>query len=218
MKKSATEVVILSFDPGTSNLGYAELRGNPMTSEALIGDYFGVFKTNKWEDGEEVLMRNRIDVLGKCVKNLVTVVKPDLIAMEDFIEQGKRVGKTYKEMASLTEHLRLVFRELGHEAMIYNNGLWKKKTLGATNASKVQVQHYVKHKIANADELLHKKPDHVWDSAGIGYCRWLDYLKENRGNTYECRNSGARVVTSIEANGSRRLLKRARAAAPKNAY
>lgn len=172
-------VTILAFDPGTSNLGYSVLQGNPRTLAIGVTEYYGVFRTNKWDKGEEVPIRERIDQLGEDIKGLILTSKPELIALEDFVEQGKRVGKTYKEMSYLTEHMRLVCRTLGHEATIYSNGVWKKKTLNASSASKAQVQHYVSHKVINAHRLL-KAPDHVWDSVGIGYCRWLDYLAEKR--------------------------------------
>jgi len=173
-------VTILAFDPGTANLGYATLYCDSRTSEARIGEYYGVFRTSKLNNGTEVLIRDRIDALGASIRVLIRDVKPDFIAMEDFVEQGKFVGKTYKEMSYLTEHLRLVCREMGYEVTIYPNGIWKKKTLNATNASKLQVQHYIRCKVLGV-ECLQKQPDHVWDSVGIGYCRWLDYLKEFRG-------------------------------------
>lgn len=177
---------ILSFDPGTANLGYSLLSCNPKTSEARITEHFGVFKTNKWDGEEEIPIRDRIDTLGTSVDLLIRSTNPSYIAMEDFVEQGKFVGKTYKEMAYLTEHLRLVCGRLGYDVMIYPNGIWKKKTLNAKNASKLQVQHYIRCKVLGV-EALQKEPDHVWDSVGIGYCRWLDYLREissfkNRGS------------------------------------
>ena len=176
----AKTVSILAFDPGTANLGYMVLRGNPKTSEVQVTSSYGVFRTNKWVKGVEALPRDRLDILGTYIRALINVSKPDFIAMEDFVEQGKRVGKTYKEMSYLIEHLRLMCRAEGYEATIYSNGAWKKKTLGATNASKIQVQHFVRCKIKGT-ECLSSEPDHVWDSAGIGYCRWLDFLVELRG-------------------------------------
>ena len=200
-------VTILSFDPGTANLGYAAIVGNAQTSEVRVGNYFGVFKTNKWLDGSEVAVRERIDALGTDVSTLIKDVKPTFIAMEDFVEQGKRVGKTYKEMSYLTEHLRLVCRSLGYEVVIYANGIWKRKTLKATNASKIQVQHYIKHTVQDTEKIL-KSPDHVWDSVGIGYCRWLDYLSKVRGNDHGTENTSTSSVSI--PNGPRRLPKRTR--------
>ena len=178
MEVNPVLVKILAFDPGTANLGYAPLYCNTATSEARIREYYGVFKTSKrTRTEEEVSIRERIDALGNNVSALIRAVNPDFIAMEDFVEQGKFVGKIYKEMSYLTEHLRLVCRKMGYEVTIYPNGVWKKKTLNATNASKLQVQHYINRKVLGA-ELLLKEPDHVWDSVGIAYCRWLDCLKE----------------------------------------
>ena len=173
-------VTILAFDPGTANLGYALLSCDLRTSEVRIGEYYGVFRTSKMNNGTEVPIRERIDTLGAQVRLLIRSINPSFVAMEDFVEQGKFVGKTYKEMSYLTEHLRLVCRDMGYEVTIYPNGIWKKKTLNATNASKLQVQHYIRCKVLGV-ECLQRQPDHVWDSVGIGYCRWLDYLKEHRG-------------------------------------
>lgn len=96
------------------------------------------------------------------------------MAMEDFIEQGKYVGKTYKEMAFLIEHIRMVCRQKGYEITIYENGEWKNRTLKAARANKAQVIHYVSNKLPNTRELLKKCPDHVWDSVGIGLCKFLE--------------------------------------------
>lgn len=175
-------VRILAFDPGTANMGYSTLEGfidhNGRPYVALGASYFGVLKTSKWKGTAEVQIRDRLDELGEKLKYLIRYVEPTHIAMEDFVEQGKLVGKTYKEMAFLTEHMRLLTKELGIPATIYANGDWKKKTLGIMRANKAQVQHYLKHKLPEAADLLKKEPDHVWDSAGIGYCKWLDILAE----------------------------------------
>jgi Holliday junction resolvasome RuvABC endonuclease subunit len=172
-------VRILAFDPGTANMGYSTLQGNTKQNiAALDGAHFGVLKTSKWNGTAEVEIRERIDRLGAMIKQRIIDIEPTHIAIEDFVEQGKLVGKTYKEMAYLTEHIRLLTRELGVPATIYPNGVWKKKTLGIMRANKAQVQHYVAHKLPEAVELLKKQPDHVWDSAGIGYCKWLDILAE----------------------------------------
>lgn len=172
-------VRILAFDPGTANMGYSTIEGIPEHNIVTLGGaYFGVLKTSKWQGDTEVNIRERIDRLGFKIRELIVTIEPTHIAMEDFVEQGKLVGKTYKEMAFLTEHMRLLTRELGIPATIYANGEWKKKTLGIMRANKAQVQHYVARKLPEAVTLLAKQPDHVWDSAGIGFCKWLDILNE----------------------------------------
>jgi Holliday junction resolvasome RuvABC endonuclease subunit len=176
-------IKILAFDPGTANLGYAALTGTIQnslsSSEVHLAKYFGVLKTSKWADTKEVLLSDRLDILGTMTKKLINEVKPDYIAMEDFTEQGKRVGKTYKEMAYLTEHLRLLARSLNTEATIYTNACWKKQTLKTGHASKIQVKHYVSNMIPEAANVLKNQPDHVWDSVGIAYCKWLEILNIN---------------------------------------
>jgi len=167
-------ITLLAFDPGTANMGYSVLVGNTATSEIHITNTIGVLNTSKRKDGVEVQVRDRIDHLGLSIQQIVEKVNPTDIVMEDFVEQGKFVGKTYKEMAFLTEHMRLLTRQLGLPATIYANGYWKKQTLGIMRASKLQVQHYIKHKLPEAATVLHKQPDHVWDSVGIGYCKWLE--------------------------------------------
>lgn len=178
-------ITILSFDPGTANLGYSLLRGDTDASTIQITDTLGVLNTSKYENGVELHIRERIDHLGLNITHLVEKVKPSCISMEDFVEQGRFVGKTYRDMAYLTEHLRMLTRDLGTPATIYPNGYWKKQTLGIMRASKKQVQHYISHKLPEAATLLAKQPDHVWDSVGIGYCMWLELLKnkQNLGGT-----------------------------------
>lgn len=175
-------IKILAFDPGTANTGYATLTGNTSTSEVHLAPYFGVQKTAKRDtNGNEISIRERIDCLGVGMRTLITALTPTHIAMEDFVEQGKFVGKTYKEMAYLTEHMRLVGREMGLEVTIYANGYWKKQTMKSSGTTKEQVQHFVSHKLPEAKALFIKQPNHVWDSAGIGYCKWLEILSEGGG-------------------------------------
>lgn len=156
---------ILAFDPGTANCGYGciEYEGEKLR----LGDYFGTLKT-KIEDGS---VRERIDLLGERMQNLINLVKPDYLVIEDFTEQGKIVGTTYKEMAWLTEHMRMVGRKLDYEVTIYENGEWKKIALGAMRANKDQVKHYVKHQLPETETLLKKQATHVWDSVGIALAK-----------------------------------------------
>lgn len=166
------EISILAVDPGTANLGYVVLRGNLATKAVFIA-CFGVLKTQK-VDGS---IRERLDLLGGQVKDIIAKEKPAYFVMEDFIEQGKRVGKTYKEMAFLTEHLRLVGSMCSVPTTIYTNARWKKLTLKSSGVNKLQVQHYVSHKLIGSAALLGKAPSHVWDSVAIGYCKWLELIK-----------------------------------------
>lgn len=168
---------ILAFDPGTANMGYAVLEGDKSTSKIYITPTIGVLTTAKRANGKEIAIRDRIDHLSISIQQLVEKVNPTDIVMEDFVEQGKFVGKTYKEMAFLTEHMRLLSKQLGRPATIYANGYWKKQTLGIMRASKIQVQHYISRRLPEAATVLKKQPDHVWDAAGIGYCKWLEILK-----------------------------------------
>lgn len=170
-------VRILAFDPGTANMGYSTLNGDTKSNVvALGGAYFGVLKTSKWKEGSEVPIRERLDNLGLGARQLIHTVEPTHIVIEDFVEQGRRVGKTYKEMAFLIEHMRLLGRDFGIEVDIYANGYWKKQTMNAPHASKVQVQHFVAHRLPEAKQILKGQPDHVWDSVGIGYCKWLELV------------------------------------------
>lgn len=162
-------VRILAFDPGTANTGHSLLLGDIGSSEISIGN-FGVLRTSKMEHGREVSIRSRIDHLGDMINTLIYETKPTHIAMEDFVEQGKYVGKTYKEMSYLIEHMRLLGRQAGHEVWIFSNAFWKRKTLGISGTNKKQIQHYVAHNIPGAGVLLQGRPEHVWDSVGIGFC------------------------------------------------
>lgn len=183
-------VRILGIDPGTANCGYATIEGDLNTGTAVLlpSRCYGVVNTSISEGN----VRERIDRIGEDVKLIVRQhSKPTHIAIEDFTEQGKRVGKTYKEMAWITEHLRMIGRELGYDVDIYENGYWKKHTLGIMRASKDQVQHYLGHKVEGAERLrsLPKSYNHIWDSVGIAYCKFLLLL--GQGDTgYEIRFNG----------------------------
>lgn len=170
-------ITILAFDPGTANMGYSVLVGDTSTKTIVLSEVFGTLHTKKREGEADIPIRDRIDKLGINVRGLIYKVNPSHVAMEDFVEQGKLVGKTYKEMAYLTEHMRILTTELGVPAHIYANGEWKKLTMNAMRANKKQVQHYVAHKLPETARMLVKQPDHVWDSIGIGYCLWLEILK-----------------------------------------
>lgn len=163
------KVRILSFDPGTANLGYAIIEGNMATGEARLTAHWGVLKTAK-TDGD---IRVRADILGASVKRLITCFKVDYIAIEDYTEQGVKSGKTYKDMSILIEHMRMVCRNEGFEASIYTNAEWKKIAVGTAGLNKPQIQHFVRHKVQGTEVLGSRASDtHVWDAVGIGYAKF----------------------------------------------
>jgi len=171
-------VRILSFDMGTANTACSMIVGNlKYNTKGLSG--FRMIKTDKSFGS----VRDRIDYIGEEARKVIQQADPTHIAIEDFTEQGKFVGKTYKEMAWLTEHFRILGRELGYEVAIYENGYWKKVTMGAMRVNKQQVQHYVCTQLPEASTMLARQPDHVWDSVGIGLCCWklLQRTKLDRG-------------------------------------
>lgn len=161
---------ILGIDPGTANTGYGVVQ---KTSKGYSLVAYGLIRTTP-KEGD---VRERIDRIGEHLANIITEFQPDVIAIEDFTEQGKLVGKTYKEMSWITEHFRMLCKQFGYEALILKNGEWKKKTLGIMRANKKQVMHYVGRMIPKAKELLKTEKDHVWDSVGIALCAGLTLTK-----------------------------------------
>jgi Holliday junction resolvasome RuvABC endonuclease subunit len=157
-------VRILALDPGTAFTGWAFLCGVTESREINV-QTFGVIRTHKAEDHS---VRARIDDIGELVRQLHTRLKPNYMVIEDFTEQGKLVGKTYKEMSWLTEHLRMLGRELKVPTDTVENGYWKKVLMKAQRVNKTQVQHYVTHNLKEAAELLKGQPTHVWDAVAIG--------------------------------------------------
>lgn len=156
---------VLGVDPGTANTGYALLEGDQILT-------FGLLKTDT-TDGS---VRARIDMIGDALQKIIKEWAPSVLAVEDFTEQGKMVGKTYKEMSWLTEHFRLLGKFLGIQTVIYKNGEWKKRTLGIHRATKQQVQHYVGRHLPEAERILKKAPSHVWDAVGIALCARKHHL------------------------------------------
>lgn len=157
---------ILGIDPGTAHTGFSVIQH---TSEGYDLITYGLIRTSP-KDGD---VRNRIDYIGKCLEHIIAKFNPDVIALEDFTEQGKLVGKRYKEMAWITEHFRTLFTQLGYKTLVLKNGEWKKRTLGIMRANKKQVMHYVGRIIPKSKELLKNAKDHVWDSIGIAICASL---------------------------------------------
>jgi Holliday junction resolvasome RuvABC endonuclease subunit len=169
------DVRILGYDPGTAFTGYALVGGSIGKSVELLPD-FGVIKTTK-ADGD---VRTRIDMIGNQVRDHIQELRPTHVAIEDFVEQGVDAGTTYKDMATLIEHLRMVCRYNGIEATIYPNAEWKKIAVGTKGLNKKQIQHFVSHRLPKASELLTgRTATHVWDSAGIAYAK---YIELNGGN------------------------------------
>lgn len=167
-------VRILAFDPGTASTGYGCIQGNIRTLEAkVITDFCGVIKTSI-TDGD---VRKRIDDIGKEFKLLIEMTKPSHVVIEDFTEQGKQTGKTYKEMSWLIEHLRMAGREVGHEITIYENAEWKRIATGSKGLNKDQVKHFVSHKLKGTEGFKKRTATHVWDACGIAYAK----LKELQG-------------------------------------
>lgn len=173
------KVKILAFDPGTANCGFGCLEGDETDVRATR--VFGVIRTKK-ADGD---VRKRIDIIGERAKSLISDVNPTHIVIEDYTEQGIRSGKNYKELAWLTEHLRLVARGMGYEPTIYENRAWKKIALGVGHTNKQQVKHYVRHAIPNIELLLNRAPDHVWDAFGMALAKRKELL--TKGELAKCR-------------------------------
>lgn len=168
------KVVIVGFDPGTKNTGYGALLCDTKTKQAVING-FGMIRTSK-KDGD---VRDRVDSIGEQVDHVMKTLQGGHIAIEDYTSQGKRAktsGKTSQDMSFLIEHFRMLGRMKGYEVTIYPNAYWKKKTLGIGGANKQQVIHYVTWKLPEAKNMLQKQPDHVWDSVGIAYCKWLELI------------------------------------------
>lgn len=161
-----TKVSILGVDPGTANTGYSLLVGNLQEQNVQLHD-FGMWKTKKSEDFS---VRDRIDYLAAQYTGFIKSGEVTHIAIEDFTEQGKLVGKTYKEMSWLVEHLRIAGRTLGIPTYVYENAEWKRILLRARQANKNQVMHYVRIHVPGAADRLPGQPNHVWDSVAIGYC------------------------------------------------
>lgn len=165
-----TKVRILSFDPGTANMGWSYIEGNLSTFEVTATEYFGVVKTTM-DDGD---FRQRIDILGEWLKIILYTHQPTHVAIEDFTEQGVQTGTTYKIMATLIENMRMVCRGLGHEADIMTNAEWKKIATGSKGLNKDQVKHFVSHKIPGAKEHYKgRTATHVWDACGVGYAKFM---------------------------------------------
>lgn len=161
-----TVLRILSFDPGTAETGWSLVEGTE--KELRLTEHFGVVKTSK-EDGD---VRFRIDRIGHEMRRLIEELAPTHVVIEDFTEQGKRVGTTYKEMSWLIEHMRMVGREMDHVVTIYENAEWKQLAVGASRLNKDQVKHFVAHRVADAGVYLKGRPTHIWDSVGIGYAKY----------------------------------------------
>lgn len=167
---------ILSFDPGTAAMGWSLLDGDLTAASVELTEHFGVLRSSK-QDGD---VRSRIDSLGGSFDALIHAHHPTHVVIEDFTEQGKLVGKTYKEMSWLTEHLRLIGRSAGFEVTIYENAEWKKIATGAGRLSKDQVKHFVAHQVGQAQRRLGKRtPTHVWDSVGMGFAKFKQLRGEH---------------------------------------
>ena len=160
--------IILAADPGTANLGYAVLAGS-LSAKMPTVVTCGVLKSAPI-DGD---LRKRLDLLGAEVVGLVTEWQPGFFVMEDFVDQGKYVGSTYRDMIALTEHLRVVVG-MHVPVTIYPNKHWKLHTLKCVGVNKQQVQHYVSHKLPEAERVLRGKPSHIFDSVCIGLCKWYE--------------------------------------------
>lgn len=163
------KVRILAFDPGTANMGWAYLEGELTNGIVQATEHFGVVKTTM-DDGD---FRRRIDILGGWMEEVIQLTSPTVIAIEDFTEQGVITGKTYKEMATLIEHMRMVSRMKNYEADIMTNEEWKRIATGSKGLNKNQVKHFVTNKVPKAVEFYKgRTATHVWDACGIGYAEF----------------------------------------------
>lgn len=161
---------ILSIDPGLANTGYASIEYGD-TQQIRLGRAFGVLHTTQ-EDGSD---RERIDKLNVEISKIVLNYQPDAIGIEDWSYMGNR-GKNESSMPALIENLRQLCRELNVPTYIYENPVWKKATLGIRTANKKQIQHFVSKRITDAPTILHRKPDHVWDSVGICFAVYKNFI------------------------------------------
>lgn len=171
---------IIGIDPGTENFGYALLEGSinaqePDRSTCVLRDC-GVWKSGASEGD----VRTRIDRLTGRLHGYRQQVAAAYIASEDFTEQGRAVGKTYKEMSWLTESIRQLGREPGVTVDLYENADWKQFLMGARQATKQMVQHYIRHSFPQASEVLNGFPDHTWDAAAIACTKFKRLIVEEK--------------------------------------
>jgi Holliday junction resolvasome RuvABC endonuclease subunit len=169
------KVRILAFDPGTANCGWSLTIGDMETKTLRLSNFKGLFETSK-EDGD---IRKRADIIGEWMVDLIDLVTPTHITIEDYTEQGVRSGKTYKDMSILIENMRLTCRMKGFEARIRTNAEWKKLATGHAGLNKNQVMHFVRHKVQGTEILGSRGKDvHIWDTVGIAYAEFISLQGE----------------------------------------
>lgn len=169
-------ISLLGLDPGLANTGWALLEGDTVTGLIKATEHYGVIKTVKWRDkGKKIELptRDRLDLIALEIQKLIAEHEPTYVVMEDFVYFGNK-GATTSTMPVLIETIRMLSKQMGYEAIIFANGVWKKILLKNHVANKNQVQHCI-HRRLNLDTKTWDKLDkggHIRDAMSLALTQW----------------------------------------------
>ncbi len=150
-------MIILGIDPGTATTGFGVIKS--VDGELKLLDY-GCIETSMIDP-----LPQRLNQIGNDLREIVTLWKPDSIAIEELFF-SKNV-KTAMHVAHARGAIMQKLAEEGCDIHEYKPSQIKEAVCGYGRADKKQVQRMVK-MILNMDEI--PRPDDAADALAVAIC------------------------------------------------
>ncbi len=154
-------MIVLAFDPGSIEAGYAVLKKD---SDISLITYGPISIPRSLDLGK------RLKTTYKYVKDLIRVYQPNAIACEDQFS-GKNV-KTLMTLREITAILRLVSSEEGLPFYLYHPNTVKKQSVGDGKASKDKVMTEIKERFSIKETISNDISDAI--AVGITFFNKAD--------------------------------------------
>lgn len=150
-------MIILGIDPGTATTGYGVLESENGKLKMIEN---GCVLTSK-----DLEMSERLDILGREIKNLVGKFNPDVLAIEELFYFKNK--KTVISVGQARGVAVFIGKSCGVEVHEYTPLQVKQAVTGYGRADKKQVQMMVKN-ILKLKEI--PKPDDAADALAVAIC------------------------------------------------
>lgn len=148
---------VLGIDPGLSRCGYGAVRQTVRSTEVVSA---GLITTPR-----ELAVPERLSILLRDVQEILSELKPDVVAIERILFRTN--AKTAMSVGQASGVILLAAFEAGCEIVEYSASEVKLAIAGYGSADKLQVQRMIQ-VLAKLEQI--PRPPDVADALGLAFC------------------------------------------------